>query len=395
MATATAPASTTAAASITTNERRRLLRPAPGSARAGLCDTDSDTIATKYPSPSPGARWAAAAPISGSPRRAHTIPHMTGLQWPLGEPGPWLRRGVLLLVLAALVAGSAPEALPDRFRAQGLAVAAGPKIQLEVAGQPQWVPLGWTLADAIQHFRLQAPAGNLMAADGGVLRHAAFPGQVLLNGEAAPHGTVLDAGAAITMHPGPNRVEPLDRLELSFGPTEPHDPQFSLETGPGSEILTSGAISHRGAHYVFQPTGAVTRPNAVALTLGSHSFSHPQPFGALSKQDMQREIDQGVAALSDLGVRTALFRPPGGAIPPLVVSIARAKGLRTIVWTVDPDDWKRGTTADQIVQRVLQQTKPGSIVLLHDGGGDRSATVEALPRIIDGLKKRHLAFVTL
>ncbi len=369
---------------------------------------------------------------------------MTGLQWPLGEPGPWLRRGALLLVLAALVAGSAPEALPDRFRAQGLAVAAGPKIQLEVAGQPQWVPLGWTLADAIQHFRLQAPAGNLMAADGGVLRHAAFPGQVLLNGEAAPHGTVLDAGAAITMHPGPNRVEPLDRLELSFGPTEPHDPQFSLETGPGSEILTSGAISHRGAHYVFQPTAAVTRPNAVALTfddgpwpdstdkvlgilakahvkatfflvgrqvrkhpeiardelgagmtLGSHSFSHPQPFGALSKQDMQREIDQGVAALSDLGVRTALFRPPGGAIPPLVVSIARAKGLRTIVWTVDPDDWKRGTTADQIVQRVLQQTKPGSIVLLHDGGGDRSATVEALPRIIDGLKKRHLAFVTL
>ncbi len=320
---------------------------------------------------------------------------MTGLQWPLGEPGPWLRRGVLLLVLAALVAGSAPEALPDRFRAQGLAVAAGPKIQLEVAGQPQWVPLGWTLADAIQHFRLQAPAGNLMAADGGVLRHAAFPGQVLLNGEAAPHGTVLDAGAAITMHPGPNRVEPLDRLELSFGPTEPHDPQFSLETGPGSEILTSEATFFLVGRQVRKHPEIARDELGAGMTLGSHSFSHPQPFGALSKQDMQREIDQGVAALSDLGVRTALFRPPGGAIPPLVVSIARAKGLRTIVWTVDPDDWKRGTTADQIVQRVLQQTKPGSIVLLHDGGGDRSATVEALPRIIDGLKKRHLAFVTL
>jgi peptidoglycan/xylan/chitin deacetylase (PgdA/CDA1 family) len=44
---------------------------------------------------------------------------------------------------------------------------------------------------------------------------------------------------------------------------------------------------------------------------------------------------------------------------------------------------------------VLQQARPGSIVLLHDGGGDRSATVEALPRIIDGLKRRRLAFVTL
>jgi peptidoglycan/xylan/chitin deacetylase (PgdA/CDA1 family) len=369
---------------------------------------------------------------------------MTGRQWPPGEPGPWLRRGALLLVLAALVVGSAPKALPDRFRAQALAVAAGPKIQLDVAGRPRWVPLGWTLADAIDHFGIKAPAGNLMAADGSVLRRAAFPGQVLLDGEAAPHGTVLDAGATITVHPGPNRVEPVDRLVLNFGPTEPHDPQFSLETGPGRETLTGGAISGRGTAAVFEPAAALRTPNAVALsfddgpwpdstgrilgilakahvkatfflvgtqvrkhpeiardelaagmTLGSHSFSHPQPFGALPRQELQREIDQGVAALADLGVRTLLFRPPGGAISPAVVSAARAKGLRTIVWTVDPDDWKRGTTSDQIVQRVLRQTKPGSIVLLHDGGGDRSATIEALPRIIDGLKRRHLAFVTL
>jgi peptidoglycan/xylan/chitin deacetylase (PgdA/CDA1 family) len=306
------------------------------------------------------------------------------------------------------------------------------------------VPLGWTLADAIQHFRIQAPAGRLMAVDGSVLRRAAFPGQVLLDGEAAPHGTVLSAGAAITVHPGSDRVEPLDHLELRFGPDEPHDPQFSLETGAGLQTLTAGAISGRAATATFEQAGAVRTPNAVALTfddgpwpdstakvlgilskakvkatfflvgkqvrkhpeiareelaagmtLGSHSFSHPQPFGALPGQDMQREIDQGVAALADLGVRSVLFRPPGGAIPPAVVSAARARGLRTIVWSVDPVDWKRGTTADQITERVLQQAKPGSIVLLHDGGGDRSATVEALPRIIDGLKRRHLALVTL
>jgi peptidoglycan/xylan/chitin deacetylase (PgdA/CDA1 family) len=369
---------------------------------------------------------------------------MTGLQWPPREPGIWLRRGALLLVLAAVVAGSAPKAQPDRIRSQGVAAAAGPKIQLDVAGRPRWVPLGWTLADAIHHFRLRAPAGNLMAADGSVLRRGAYPGQILVNGEAAPHGTVLAAGVTITVHPGPNRVEPLDRLELRFGPTEPHDPQFSLATGAGLQKLTSGAISHRGTAAVFEPSSPVRTPNAVALTfddgpwpdstaevlriltkaevkatfflvgkqvrrhpeiaraelragmtLGSHSFSHPQPFGALSKQDMRAEIDEGVAALADLGVHSVLFRPPGGAIPPVVVSAARARGLRTIVWTVDPDDWRRGTTADQIVQRVLQRAKPGSIVLLHDGGGDRSATVEALPHIIDGLKRRHLAFVTL
>jgi peptidoglycan/xylan/chitin deacetylase (PgdA/CDA1 family) len=369
---------------------------------------------------------------------------MEGLQWPPGEPGTWLRRGALLLILAAAVAGSAPKALPDRFQARGLPVASGPRIRLDIAGRQRWVPLGWTLADTIHQFRLHAPAGNLTAVDGSVLRPAAFPGQVLLDGEAVPQGTVLEAGATISLQPGTNRVEPLDRLVLEYGPNEAHDPQFSLETGPGRETLTSGAISHRGVSAVFEPSAAVHQPNAVALTfddgpwpdstgkvlgilakarvkatfflvgrqvqkhpeiardelragmtLGSHSYSHPQPFGALSKEDIDREIDQGRAALSKLGVRTSLFRPPGGAIPPVVVSAARARGLRTVVWTVDPDDWQRGTTADQIVQRVLQQTKPGSIVLLHDGGGDRSATVEALPRIIDGLKKRKLAFVTL
>jgi peptidoglycan/xylan/chitin deacetylase (PgdA/CDA1 family) len=369
---------------------------------------------------------------------------MMGRNWPPGEPGPWLRRGALLLVLAAVVAGSAPRTLPDQFRAQGLPIASGPKIKLEVAGHPRWVPLGWRLADAIRQFKLRAPAGNLMAVDGAVLRRGAFPGEVLLNGEAVPHGTRLDAGATISIRPGPDRVEPLDRLELEFGATEYHDPEFSLETGPGRQVLTSGAISRRGVSRVFEPSAPPHDPKAVALTfddgpwpdntakvlgilakarvkatfflvgeqvrkhpeivgeelragmtLGSHSYSHPQPFGALSGDAIAREIDQGVAALADLGVKTPLFRPPGGAIPPVVVSAARAKGLRTVVWTVDPDDWKRGTTADQIVQRVLARAKPGAIVLLHDGGGDRSATVEALPRIIDGLKARKLSFVTL
>jgi peptidoglycan/xylan/chitin deacetylase (PgdA/CDA1 family) len=377
-------------------------------------------------------------------RRAHTIGAMTGRQWPPGEPGNWLRRGALSLMLAAAVAGSVPEALPDRFQAQRFPVAASPRIRLDIGGRQRWVPLGWTLADAIHRFRLQPRAGSLRAVDGGVLRPDAFPGRVLLNGRAAPRGTWLEAGARISLQPGADRVEPLARLVLQYGPDEPHDPQFSLETGPGRETLTSGAISRRGVATVFQPSGAVRQPNAVALTfddgpwpdstgkvlgilakahvkatfflvgtqvrkhpeiareelragmtLGSHSFSHPQPFGALSTEGIDREIDQGLAALSELGVRTPLFRPPGGAIPPVVVSAARARGLRTIVWSVDPDDWRRGTTSDQIVERVLQQARPGSIVLLHDGGGDRSATVEALPRIIDGLKRRRLAFVTL
>jgi peptidoglycan/xylan/chitin deacetylase (PgdA/CDA1 family) len=71
-----------------------------------------------------------------------------------------------------------------------------------------------------------------------------------------------------------------------------------------------------------------------------------------------------------------------------VAATGQAVGDRTVLWSVDPADWRPGPTADQLVQRVLAGVRPGAIVLLHDGGGDRSATVAALPAIIDGLRRR-------
>ncbi|MEX2458224.1 MAG: polysaccharide deacetylase family protein, partial [Actinomycetota bacterium] len=65
------------------------------------------------------------------------------------------------------------------------------------------------------------------------------------------------------------------------------------------------------------------------------------------------------------------------------------RGMRTILWAVDSHDWMR-PTARALVRRVLTAVRPGAIILLHDGGGDRSATVEALPAIIRGLRERGL-----
>jgi peptidoglycan-N-acetylglucosamine deacetylase len=80
---------------------------------------------------------------------------------------------------------------------------------------------------------------------------------------------------------------------------------------------------------------------------------------------------------------------------PQLVAAAEARGERLVLWSVDPRDWQPGTSPKEIVRNVLSAVRPGSIVILHDGGGDRSATVRALPTIIKAIKRRGLRLVAV
>jgi peptidoglycan/xylan/chitin deacetylase (PgdA/CDA1 family) len=77
-----------------------------------------------------------------------------------------------------------------------------------------------------------------------------------------------------------------------------------------------------------------------------------------------------------------------------LISEARGMGMNTIEWDVDPTDWSTPGT-DAIYSRVVSQTKPGSIILMHDGGGPRGQTLAALPRIIHTLRARGYKFATV
>lgn len=140
--------------------------------------------------------------------------------------------------------------------------------------------------------------------------------------------------------------------------------------------------------------------------LGNHTFTHPNlgeipgPLTDLELNATQRLIE------SLTGRSTVLFRPPyfGDAeadTPEEVEPAMRAEklGYLMVGLRIDPDDWQLPVTADQIVQRTVNRaldTNPetrGQIVLLHDSGGDRSATIEALPGIIHELRKRGFKFV--
>lgn len=69
--------------------------------------------------------------------------------------------------------------------------------------------------------------------------------------------------------------------------------------------------------------------------------------------------------------------------------------MRVVTWSVDPRDWRSRTTSRQIVHRVLGAVEAGSIVLMHDGGGDQSATIRALPKIIRGIRRMGLRLVAI
>jgi peptidoglycan/xylan/chitin deacetylase (PgdA/CDA1 family) len=141
----------------------------------------------------------------------------------------------------------------------------------------------------------------------------------------------------------------------------------------------------------------VNSEHAAGMAIGNHTYNHPEvpPFDQLPQRLLNAEIELGAQSLSRIGITTTLLRPPAGSYSPVVVRAAEAAGERVVLWSVDPQDWRDGVTAAQIKQRVLSAVQPGSIVDLHDGGGNQSATVAALPGIIKGIRHRHLQLVAL
>jgi peptidoglycan/xylan/chitin deacetylase (PgdA/CDA1 family) len=122
--------------------------------------------------------------------------------------------------------------------------------------------------------------------------------------------------------------------------------------------------------------------------LGNHSMRHESRPGSASMAKTSRRIRKAT------GFAPCLFRPPGGGYDSRVLGDAHRLGMTTVIWDVDPTDWST-PGAGAIYGRVVGATRPGSIVLMHDGGGNRSQTVAALPRIIHTLHGRGYRFVTV
>ena len=322
-----------------------------------------------------------------------------------------------------------------------------PPLELHVDGAVRQAVAGSTLADAIGDLGLRPRPGDLVDVAGVTIATGRYPGRVLVNGAPLPGGEPLRSGDSLRLAPGPDRTEPVTVRRIPVPGGEPADPEYTLGRVPGLEVTVRGNISGKVASTAFRPTGPPRVPQAVALTFDDgpwpgqtvrilailhrlnaratfftvgnlaehfpgiiaaerrqhgvfvedHSWSHPltPPFGEQRPGVVRAQIGHARRTLISEGVHPTLFRPPGGGWSDRVVAIASSLGCRVVLWSVDPRDWAPGRTAKGIVRSVLSHVEAGSIVIMHDGGGNRTATIRALPRIIRGIRRRGLRLVTV
>ena len=138
----------------------------------------------------------------------------------------------------------------------------------------------------------------------------------------------------------------------------------------------------------------VQQEYAAGNVIGNHTWSHPD-LTKLSSDDILTQINTTSDAIQQaIGVRPTFFRPPYGVFNANVLTQANQLGLTTIIWNDEARDWTTPGIS-VISSRILGLAGNGAIILLHDGGGNRSQTVAALPTIITSLRHQGYTFVTL
>ncbi|MBC7083195.1 MAG: polysaccharide deacetylase family protein [Firmicutes bacterium] len=136
--------------------------------------------------------------------------------------------------------------------------------------------------------------------------------------------------------------------------------------------------------------------------IGNHTYRHINIPTASNRQIYEEVIRATRVITTITGRYPDYIRPPRGMYDARFRRLAHALGQKIVLWTVSSRDWRYGTTHQVIVRRVVSAARGGDIILFHDSGalirnegGDRSATVKALPLVIEGLRQKGLDIVPL
>jgi peptidoglycan-N-acetylglucosamine deacetylase len=184
---------------------------------------------------------------------------------------------------------------------------------------------------------------------------------------------------------------------VGFGDRAGDEVALTFDDGPGA--ITPGildALARRDAQATFfvlgreipRREGILRRAAAEGHQIGNHSTHH-----TVLPSAEELEATSGLITAAT-GRLPCVFRPPEGRYDDRLLRTARRLGMTTVTWDVDAADWSTQEPA-LIRDRVLAAAQPGSIILMHDGGGDRAGTARAIAAVIRELQRRGLELVTV
>ena len=322
--------------------------------------------------------------------------------------------------------------------------AIAPSLRVKVAGRPLVLQLATaTVADALNQSQVVPVDGALLAA---VTKKPVDPhfdrAVVRVDGRPVALTSKLESGDRITVVNGQNAVEPTVRKAVPIPAGglpaieydlwhPPKNGEIDRVVGERSGEVVSESIVRQpvAASPVAEPVVALTfddgpNPAATPQILGilhnagvkatfcvvgyaarrhpelvkairdeghvlcDHTANHTQKLGSKPAAMIVSEIKELADIVDNAtgGARPRFFRAPGGTWSAPIIDEAARQGMRSFGWNIDPEDFRKPGAA-VITERVLQVLRPGAVILLHDGGGDRSQTVAQLQALIDGVRR--------
>ena len=179
---------------------------------------------------------------------------------------------------------------------------------------------------------------------------------------------------------------------------------LTFDDGPNPERTPAllDALAELGVPATFFVVGSAAHAHPDLLAriareghdIGNHTYSHRYLPLARSRSVAAELAAADSAIRAATGRTPTLARPPYGGRSPWNVRACRRAGKSLVLWDVNSFDWK-GAPADDVARRVLERARPGSIVLMHDGGRDHTHTVDAVRMLVPALRERGYDLVTV
>ncbi len=246
-----------------------------------------------------------------------------------------------------------------------LAVGGMSLISAPVHGWPRSRPEGRGPADHDHHDRIH----NGRADRGQVGRMPSYPLD-------RPLYYIRDASKAVA-------------LTIDDGPSPVYTPQVLDLLAQYHVTATFSMIGVHVAAYPYLARAVAEAGHVIA----NHTWTHADLAGMRAQRVHSELARAGDAIHAATGVQPALFRAPYGAWTPTVIKQCEHMKMVPLDWSVDPRDWARPGVR-RIVRDIMGKTQPGSIILEHDGGGNRSQTVAALRIVLPRLLREGYHFRT-